>query len=277
MTEYIGPPVPDEDPDQISEEDILGRIEESFEQDTKVEREIPGGELDKVKHFLECFNVKGAEEIADEQLEDIWYRLTRDPSIGPEYSYMPGIYPGVLKDFAYLLTDFNTKLNLSALPMPIEVHDFIRHAKEIETRDFSPRMWMIEHKAVPNLAALGMDPHEVFNSADGDKDGLIRLAEVTRFLGWLVDQDFLKHGMKEELDDFMKKNSFEEVTLTRIASVAIKGVMDKQEELEKSKRIYQTGYPIHPVAVARYDDVMHALSGIRNWAEELVLGAPSQT
>jgi hypothetical protein len=281
MTESSGSNIPEDggdsdDFDRISEEDLLERIETNLDREIKSEIEIPLREFESMRRFLECFNVIGAGEVTDEQLEDIWYRLTKDHTIGPEYSHMPGIYPGVLKDFAYLITDFNTKLNLSALPMSIKVDDFMRHASGIETRDFSPRLWMINDKAVPNLSALGMDKTEVFDNAVGDKEGLVRRSEVTRFLGWLVGQNFLKQDMPEKLNEFMKKNGFEKVTLTRIASVAIIGVIDKLEELENHKNVYQSGYPVQPAAVERYHDIVQAMSGIRQWAEVLILGEPAQ-
>lgn len=279
MTEYLGPPMPEDefdDRDYISEEDVFEKIEESLKQEQKVEIQVPSGDLSSIKQFLYSYNVVGVEGATNEQLEDIWYRLTKDHSIGPEYSHMPGIYSGVLKDFAYLLTDFNTKLAISSLPMPVRIEDFVRHAKELESRKFSPRMWIIEHEAVPNLSNLGMDQFEVFNSADSDKEGTIRLAQVTRFLGWLVSQEFLKHEMPDRLSDFMKENKHDEVTLTSIGAAAFIGVMDKLKELEKRRGVYEHGYPVDHASVERYQDVVHAMKGIRRWADTLVLGEPQQ-
>jgi hypothetical protein len=278
MTEYLEPDIPEDDepnePEHISEEDALGLIEEKLEQEGKVEIAIPQHDLGMMREFLVRFNVEGAKEVTDEDLGDIWYRLIKDNSLSAYDSHIPGIYPVVLTDFAYLLTDFRTKLGFSTMPLPIELSDFIKHASEIETRKFSPRMWIIEKHAIPNLTALGMETREVVDSAMSDAEGLIKKAAITRFLGWLVGQEFLKDAIPGKLKEFKKKNNLENTTLTSVASVAIVGVMDKLDELESKRKVYQQGYPVEPANARRYQDVVRAMQGIQQWSITLLLDEP---
>lgn len=272
MSEHTELPEPEDEHEHISEEDALDLIEDNLNQEVRAKVEIPRHDLGMIREFLMRFNVEGVEKTTYDDLSDIWYRLTKDNSLSGGDSHIPGIYPPVLADFAYLLTDFRTKLEFSTLPMPIHISDFIKHASEIEGRKFSPRLWIIEKHAIPNLTALGMDRSEVVESAMSDQDGYIRKAAVTRFLGWLVGQAFLKESLPEKLKEFTRKNSIDEVTLTNIGSVAFVGLLDALDDLEKRRNVYRRGYPVEPPTIKRYQDVVRAMQGIRQWSETLVLG-----
>jgi hypothetical protein len=260
MTNYNGPPLPDDDePDIPSDEDVRGLIEENLEETDRV---LPPEHAKEISDFLNLFNVKGADEIGYEDLEAIWRLLGQNPSL--------------VKDFTYILTDVKTELTLSRLPVPISKAELIEYSHML-SGNFSPRLWLIQNTVVPNLRKFGFSEARIMHNALGEVHGKQRAGEATRFLGWLAGQSFMSRSV-EKFKEYRRENDLNsaDIRISHLGMVCTQEVVAALDGLEKRAKKYRNEHTMEIEAQPKHDDVLLAMKGIYNLSHNLLIGKPKQ-
>ena len=251
------------DPDEDSVETIYGgseidRPKEEIDElvaryigdvDT-YENEIPFEDLKEVIGFWRAFRVGGAEEATEENAQEVYNGLLRDPFL--------------VQDYTLYLSTRKRRLNHSYIERPTIAE--IRAYTKATVHPQTVRPSFVD-QVIPNLTKLGFERPKAYELAvTGASKNKERVARLTRFVGWLAGEKYMQ--------DLPKKIStaklFGRVSLRQIATLSVLELKDQIDaHRQEIDRVYNMSIPTEAQAYKKIED---SLLGAHAVAEILILG-----
>lgn len=233
------------EPHALSEEEIRARIRSKANDLQKKSLELPEKDQQKIRNLLTTLRIKGSDTASDQEIEIIWNRLLKNPSL--------------VQDFVLLLIDKKTTNNYSEYPLLPDIKDVIEIADDLSNPEtVRPR---IIQDGMRNLERMGLNRGRCMELAMGVAGETE--AEAMRLLGWLAGMPFMR-GAYNELRQHSEDMGLEEVSIYSLANTFMVIVTKHLEMLkERAEKNYKTIYKMDFEAREyMHDEVVEAMKGI---------------
>lgn len=254
MSEYHGPPMPEDDSeehgltgDEMSEEEIFSAIRENLGEDKFGEEDVSPEAILEVWDFLKDLQVVGAEDVATAEIETLLNHLNKDPSL--------------VKDFVYTVMDIKTGLNHSQYPIAISIYDLLGYAGSLDNA-YSIRPHFIQMTS-GHIKQLGLDRKEYVERAWGGPHISTKNSEAIRLLGFLVSMPFMS-GLNSELDRHQRTNDVDTLTLMDLMYLCMVEVRNNLSSLKGQTSRYHDRYDLEVEAKVRHEEIITAMQGLHN-------------
>lgn len=223
--------------DFIPQEEMSALLKEDEE---RLNVTIPQEAYAEISEFLTKFEVTGADMASVPEIELLWKRLLKSPSL--------------VKDFTYSIMDHKRVLSHSEYPLTLKMDELIEYAEGFD-RPLDVRTDLLMRTG-KKIQQIGFDRQQYIEQAwDGPR------AEQIRFFGWIVTQPFIG-DLRAASKEFQRKYDVEEIQIGHLRTIVMNEVWSSLSKLKEYSKHYDENRSLDQSARQSHVQVVKAMEGI---------------